>query len=503
MNLPQEILDLVVDALVPFHRDESATRALQSCLLVSRSVYLRARFHVFSKVSIIDNKSDNETKPTRRKLSTLRQLLEYKHLLTGRGDRFAPLATCITSFTLQLRNKQDTIYNILDDGDFASIMNHLHGPTHGIRRFAVDLWHQITFLRFSDEFVDAFRRLCHSHRLKALELSFLNHVPSDVVCPPQLETLQVKSLSALVRPPSDLFWRDTLMGAATDIELGGLMETNSGDSPVDQVPKLKKVEKLPALKSYDTDFSFHFPAEWVANTNPNHESLPLSPFIQLSRLSIVVDFTNRLDVNDFGAILGVTTSTLEDLDIRIKFCPGRNINQDFIPLPFSQLQRLSTLKFHLHSHIYPHGWCPIDLPSIASVLQSFSPPPSSLRRIDVILDLYATGHSGFPRMFEPHRHQWESLDDALSATKLSTVKRIKLVVRPHIALRFSNEGSDSDNAPDQMENDARVSKRNTPVELRPKIDGEYRELIHPLIRKVRQDNRFSLVVKSTVLRIAS
>lgn len=320
MNLPQEILDIVIDSLAWSYKEVPAAKALHICLTISRSFYLRARYHIFSKISII-NKSENQPRETQIRMVELLQLLEYNYPSPG-GDRFAPLATCITSFTLHLRCTQSTVYSILDNGTFSRILSHFYGPNQGISHFSLDLWHPTSFRRFGNEFQQAFQALCQSPRLKNIELTSFHHVPAEVLCPPQLETLQVKSLSAVVRPPSDFAWRAT-QSSTSEMDAGGVLET--GGTPENESGRpevLKNVQKLPSLKSYDSDFSFHFPIQWVINTNPHHPVLPISPFTQLACLSIAVDPTSNVDIMDFGAILRVAASTLEDLDIRIKFCPG-------------------------------------------------------------------------------------------------------------------------------------------------------------------------------------
>lgn len=185
-NLPQEIIDLVVDGLTTGQElcEDERLYSLQSCALVSRSFTIRARFHLFSKLSLRWTSKSGMARLTLRRTQYLRQLLEADPIflqsiqtldigipvpmhsnmlkqITGTHSGLSEIITflystpCSRLHTLLLTGFTETAFD-----SEAGLQDRTH------------FWHDIGFL-------PALYSLCLSGALHTLKLGYLRDVPAE------------------------------------------------------------------------------------------------------------------------------------------------------------------------------------------------------------------------------------------------------------------------------------------------------------------------------------
>ncbi|KAF9522996.1 hypothetical protein CPB83DRAFT_840068 [Crepidotus variabilis] len=185
-NFSQEILDLFVDTI---EYSYDGYKALRACMMVSWSLFLRARSRVFSKVELGLFVQDN--------------LQDFIKLLKYRATGYPQLGPCVKTLTICWGDKFLYDNSIKDECKIAVLLL-LSQPLYKV--VTLEFHFSVTDfsrLRKNEKAYRAFRSICTVSTLKSLRLATLDYFPPDIFNICQLEELHLYEASFRI-PSSSL-----------------------------------------------------------------------------------------------------------------------------------------------------------------------------------------------------------------------------------------------------------------------------------------------------------
>ncbi|KAF9483037.1 hypothetical protein BDN70DRAFT_929538 [Pholiota conissans] len=192
-SLPRELVDFCIDKLQE-DRNEESKAALRACSLVCRAFYHRARVHLFKQI-VFSGLLPADL------LSRLSSLLEVMKSPCGIGIGVAPF---IRTFEIIIDSTAENAvveYSTLlidHENVLCKIMNALHGPDYGIRKFSLAMSSSpptstgtIGWADLNTSFKESLYSLLQSPYLTFLHIGNIYDLPSTFLRDTKLEHLHL------------------------------------------------------------------------------------------------------------------------------------------------------------------------------------------------------------------------------------------------------------------------------------------------------------------------
>lgn len=182
-QLPQEILDIIIDHLAWQGSCPSTTLSLKACSLTSQSLRRRSRGHLFSHVALKYN--THHLSPA----SEFRRLSDFKALLDGDRD----LVHCIKS--LELWVDEFSLIDVHESllSDIITILYSTPSTSLGALTLRGSQYRPVPWDIIPDYLQAAIYNLCQSGSLDTLEFQYFRKIPLQILLSahPALHSLSI------------------------------------------------------------------------------------------------------------------------------------------------------------------------------------------------------------------------------------------------------------------------------------------------------------------------